>query len=261
MFRLLTTCVEVSESSCPPVVKAAPNLLFYICILAKAVGALTLCLTAVLCAAQFSEGALDTVCTACQSALDALDEKLFGKGDADAAATAGDTRSRTVTARAGTVTAALKTGKLGGAAAQTKRPGQEADGERFSYAITAARRSEQRKLLNFIRLADYMLCGSLHSLLIESIQEILARMIIDEADRVRVSEDASDAEESTNGGEEMQVDGGQTQGEEAGKTGSLPLFRVEVVMDEDQLVFEPSQIAFQTKVRYWTAVRCCLIKE
>lgn len=188
---------------------------------------------------QFSEGALDTVCAACQHALDALDEKLFGKGDAETLPGTTDSRSRTLTARTGTVTT-LKTGKLGvGAAGQSKRPGQESDGERFSYAITAARRSEQRKLLNFIRLADYMLCGSLHALLIDSIQEILARM---------TPEVLEGLGEAASGGEEMQVDGGEGL-EDGSKKESVPLFMVEVVLEDDQLVFEPSQIAFQTKVR------------
>lgn len=43
----------------------------------------------------------------------------------------------------------------------------------FSYAITAARRSEQRRLLNYIRLADFMICDTLRLLLIDSIGDML----------------------------------------------------------------------------------------
>ncbi len=36
----------------------------------------------------------------------------------------------------------------------------------FSYAINAARRSEKRRMHNFVRLLDYIICNALHTLLV-----------------------------------------------------------------------------------------------
>lgn len=33
----------------------------------------------------------------------------------------------------------------------------------FAYTVAAARRSEQRRILNFIRMSDYMICDTLHT--------------------------------------------------------------------------------------------------
>ena len=55
---------------------------------------------------------------------------------------------------------------------QAKEKGQsDAD---FAYTIAAARRSAQRRLLNFVRMADYMVCDTLHTVLMESVREVLA---------------------------------------------------------------------------------------
>eukprot|EP00983_Pelagomonas_calceolata_P064120 1147994-Pelagomonas_calceolata.AAC.1 len=40
-----------------------------------------------------------------------------------------------------------------------------AEDAQFSYAINAARRSEKRRVHNFVRLLDYMVCNALHVLL------------------------------------------------------------------------------------------------
>jgi len=41
-----------------------------------------------------------------------------------------------------------------------------AEDAQFSYAINAARRSEKRRVHNFVRLLDYMICNALHVLLV-----------------------------------------------------------------------------------------------
>ena len=43
----------------------------------------------------------------------------------------------------------------------------------FAYTIAAARRSEQRRLLNYIRMNDYLICDTLHTVLLESVREVL----------------------------------------------------------------------------------------
>lgn len=48
-----------------------------------------------------------------------------------------------------------------------------ADEAQFSYAINAARRSEKRRVHNFVRLLDYMICNALHMLLVCSMLPVL----------------------------------------------------------------------------------------
>jgi len=48
------------------------------------------------------------------------------------------------------------------------------DPSNFSYTIAAARRSEQRKLLCFVKLADFVICDTLHNLLLDSERDLLA---------------------------------------------------------------------------------------
>ena len=114
---------------------------------------------------EFSAGTAATVHEACEQAMKQLEERLFGRtsggeDDAAAAAAAGH--------RAATPGHALKLG------ATLHKPGEGDANNQFSYAITAARRSEQRRLLNYIRLADYMVCDTLHVLLVDSVSDILA---------------------------------------------------------------------------------------
>jgi dynein heavy chain len=44
----------------------------------------------------------------------------------------------------------------------------------FAYTMAAARRSEQRRLLNYIRMSDFMVADTLHTILVESVREVLA---------------------------------------------------------------------------------------
>lgn len=44
---------------------------------------------------------------------------------------------------------------------------------KFSYAITVAKRAEQKRILSFIHLADYMIANALHRILIDSMQDML----------------------------------------------------------------------------------------
>lgn len=62
--------------------------------------------------------------------------------------------------------------------------------------MAAAYRSEQRRLLNFIRMSDFMMCDTLHTILVESMREVL--------DAVRpacgLGPGANDQYSSSNGG-------------------------------------------------------------
>ncbi|EFJ52606.1 dynein heavy chain 7 [Volvox carteri f. nagariensis] len=72
--------------------------------------------------------------------------------------------------RAGELAKSQHSNFLARAEAEKDREQGQSD---FAYTIAAARRSEQRRLLNFIRLADYMVCDTLHSVLLESLRELL----------------------------------------------------------------------------------------
>lgn len=43
----------------------------------------------------------------------------------------------------------------------------------YAYTVAAAYRSEQRRLLSFIRMSDFMLCDTLHTIIVESVREVL----------------------------------------------------------------------------------------
>lgn len=40
----------------------------------------------------------------------------------------------------------------------------------FGFTIAAARRSEKRRLVNYVRMSDYMICDTLFSVLVESVK-------------------------------------------------------------------------------------------
>ena len=44
----------------------------------------------------------------------------------------------------------------------------------FAYTMFAAKRSRQRSIINFVRMTDYMLGSTLHSLLISSCESVMA---------------------------------------------------------------------------------------
>jgi dynein heavy chain len=44
----------------------------------------------------------------------------------------------------------------------------------YAYTMAAAYRSEQRRLLSFLRMADFMLCDTLQTILLASVGEMLA---------------------------------------------------------------------------------------
>lgn len=44
----------------------------------------------------------------------------------------------------------------------------------FAYTVAAARRSEQRRILSFVRMGDYMICDTLKTILLESVRDLLS---------------------------------------------------------------------------------------
>ena len=52
--------------------------------------------------------------------------------------------------------------------------GKKSGAEEYGYTVTATRRTEQRRLLSFIKLLDYMICDTLRVVLTDSMTHFLA---------------------------------------------------------------------------------------
>lgn len=48
--------------------------------------------------------------------------------------------------------------------------------QEYAYTMAAAYRSEQRRLLSFLRMADFMMCDTLQTVLVQSVSEMLAAL-------------------------------------------------------------------------------------
>ena len=198
---------------------------------------------------DFSASTVQTVYEACDSAMKQLEERLFGRqgaGEDEAAATAAGH------------------GPKHGAAALHNKIKSEGEGNQFSYAITAARRSEQRRLLNYIRLADYMVCDTLHVLLVDSVSDILGvvRHLPLEAvplPQVPAAHEPASAEShpakddkgaAGKAGDKKLKDGDKKLEQEAppAEKKRRAVFQVEVFLEHEQLVFSPSSDQFSRKV-------------
>lgn len=200
---------------------------------------------------------------ACEEALARLEQRLndfYAKDDAAARAEATQQRSS----------------RSGGAnVAAAAKAAFEASAEAYAYTIAAARRSEQRRLHNFIRLADYMICNTLTEMLVESISDILLMTAAQQDEEAysprekimrqqrRSSIMASDAGDSV--GDSLSarrasimapalggaLGGGGAPGGMPGAAGAgdaPPIFEVEILFQDRELVFNPSTDEFQTKV-------------
>lgn len=48
--------------------------------------------------------------------------------------------------------------------------------QEYAYTMAAAYRSEQRRLLSFLRMADFMMCDTLQTILVQSVSEMLSAL-------------------------------------------------------------------------------------
>lgn len=94
--------------------------------------------------AEFHSTVLDIVTRACADDLEALQHEL------DALEAGGQ--------------ALGASGTLSG----PPQPKLPHDGPQYAYTIAALTRTEEWRLLNFVRMADYMICDTLHSVLVNS---------------------------------------------------------------------------------------------
>ncbi|GFR44385.1 hypothetical protein Agub_g5605 [Astrephomene gubernaculifera] len=163
--------------------------------------------------AHFHDDTFQTVLQACRDDLDKLEERLaeFNKK-----------HDENETQRAGDLAKSQHSNFLARAEAEKEREQGQSD---FAYTIAAARRSEQRRLLNFIRLADYMVCDTLHSVLLESLRELLDGTRPKRTVMVLFKEmDAADIEEA-----------------DVVSSGSDALFQLELLLADNQedLLYDP----------------------
>lgn len=121
---------------------------------------------------------------------------------------------------------------------QKERDQSHAD---FAYTIAAARRSEQRRLLNFIRMVDYMVCDTLHSVLLHSLHE-LHEATIPKLPSVKIEELADGkGSPSANGSSDASKAEGDEGATEAVVEASSALLQVELLLGANMmdLLFEP----------------------
>lgn len=89
--------------------------------------------------------------------------------------------------------------------------------QEYAYTMAAAYRSEQRRLLSFLRMADFMMCDTLQTILLQSVSEMLAALEpyfytdagagrqVQDAGRGLSGTGASSAFTSSSGGRSLQV--------------------------------------------------------
>lgn len=125
----------------------------------------------------------------------------------------------------------------------------------FSYAINAARRSEKRRVHNFVRLLDYMICHALHMLLVGSIEDMRLALTptlpatpgpaggSDAADTAITAASASAASTVAVGiaADDLSMRPGTASGEAAAAAWGGPLLVLTVRMspETDELLFDP----------------------
>jgi dynein heavy chain len=187
----------------------------------------------------FCYRSMESVRGACQEAMVQLEERLFGK------------------------TARIEDGQIG-----TSKKNHEDDSHKFTYAITAAKRSEQRRLLSYIRMVDYMICDTLRLLLVDSISVLLAALkhIPGAAAHAQAAPFEAQVQEEAKGkdggissesdnDDHFMDDNAFTDREAAAHKEAdakpkrpAPVFAVEIVMQGDELVFSPSSVEVQQKI-------------
>ena len=171
---------------------------------------------------EFHKSAFDTIMEACEDDLDELEIELkefnnkrddgmepskHALGDGKA----GQERQLTMIQKA----------ELGKAREQTASD--------FAYTVAAARRSEQRRILSFIRMADYMVCDTLQTILLESVREVLAA-----TKAAKVDDDDDDNDGGGSDDYVLKEDDGMIAEDEAKATGpqSSPLFRISLLLED-----------------------------
>lgn len=132
-----------------------------------------------------------------------------------------------------------------------------------SYAMQAARRAEKRRLCSFIRLLDYMLADSIHSLVVGALQHMLECMhkgpVASQQQQQQQQQRSPPQEagqqpcvEARPGGTPLQPSAAPGSSGSSGSEGGLVL-ELEVLLDEgrDQLLLQPPPADFLEGLAVW----------
>ena len=165
---------------------------------------------------EFHRSAFDTVMEACEDDLDELDIKLeeFNQKQDDGLepSTRALGNSKAGQERQLTTIQKAELGKV-----------REQNASDFAYTVAAARRSEQRRILSFIRMADFMICETLQSVLLDSVQEILA-----------ATRSAMDNDDDGGSDDDYELkDDSEIAKDEALGLHSSPLFMIHLLLEDD----------------------------
>eukprot|EP00898_Chlorokybus_atmophyticus_P006606 jgi/Chlat1/6947/Chrsp52S06617 len=234
---------------------------------------------------DFQAGAVATVAQACKSALEQLEERLgefYGKQESDGVEEGGGQKEHSnghgamlkgrsnLHASMSHSAHALSSTMLSNA---SMKHGNNSNGDepanKYAYTIAAARRSEQRKLLCYVKLADYMIWDTLQDMLVKSVGDLLVALTPADDDQTNTEDDNNNksedvvleagAEAATTAGDEKPTTSATATPDLAmiefmdtseGAAGSVntshePLFCLEVLYREGELLFEPSAANFQ----------------
>lgn len=147
------------------------------------------------------------------------------------------------------------------ARAEATKDKEQGDSD-FAYTIAAARRSEQRRLLAYVRMADYKITDTLHTVLLESCREVLQAVRYIPAPPPSLDEGAGLDRASADGGSPAGDHGenassGIEQGRESNsaivvRSGppSRALFTVELLLDDQdgELMYDPAPEDYQERM-------------
>ena len=111
--------------------------------------------------------------------------------------------------------------------------------QKISHAERAAIRTKCRQLTKFIRLADHFVIDTLVSLAIERTTNMLDTLKFEECEVKRITEETEAGEDRGLLPYDADEDGNQEK---------VPIFSVELVLEDTELVFRPSLVDFQYAV-------------
>ena len=123
--------------------------------------------------ARFSAEQTATVSDACQRSLDAMEARLEEFYGDDLPCTDRVDRVSGHGSAGPSSPAAGRISATGSKLGSKRGPGSE-DAAQYAYTVAATRRTEQRRCLTFVKLMDYVMCDTMHDMLLDSVNDVLS---------------------------------------------------------------------------------------
>mmetsp|Transcript_3151 Transcript_3151/g.13662 ORF Transcript_3151/g.13662 Transcript_3151/m.13662 type:complete len:4229 (-) Transcript_3151:2367-15053(-) len=123
--------------------------------------------------ARFSAEQTATVSDACQRSLDAMEARLEEFYGNDLPCTDRVDRVSGHGSAGPSSPAAGRISATGSKLGSKRGPGSE-DAAQYAYTVAATRRTEQRRCLTFVKLMDYVMCDTMHDMLLDSVNDVLS---------------------------------------------------------------------------------------